>query len=226
MPLFQVSNFLSRLPAEMSSTLFAGASRTRLPADKVLFYAGDVGEGCYRLEQGLMKVVVSSPSGDERSIAILGPGSIVGELSVLDGLPRSASVIAIRDCVLQFISRELFDQCTRQHPEIFRYLTAMLALRLREADEVLAATSFMTVKGRLARAFLELSEHLGKKEGPGHIVIGHKISQRELAAIAGIARENVSRTLATWKRRKIVALSAGYYRITNMNALQDEMEGA
>jgi CRP-like cAMP-binding protein len=100
----------------------------------------------------------------------------------------------------------------------------MLALRLREADEVLAATSFMTVKGRLARAFLELAEHLGQKDNAGHVTIGHKISQRELAAIAGIARENVSRTLATWKRRKLVALSTGYYRILSMKAMKDEMD--
>ena len=82
-------------------------------------YAGDAGDGCYRLEQGLLKVVVSSPKGDERSIAILGPGSIVGELSVLDGLPRSASIIAIRDCLLQFVSRDAFERCTKEHPEIY-----------------------------------------------------------------------------------------------------------
>ncbi len=225
MPTFQVSNFLSRLPPEMSATLFAGASRSRLAPDEVLFFAGDFGDGCYRLEQGLVKVVVSSPNGDERSIAILGPGSIVGELSVLDNLPRSASVIALRECSLQFISRELFERCTRQHPEIYKYLTEMLALRLREADEVLAATSFMTVKGRLARAFLELAEHVGQKHGSGQISLDHKISQRELAAIAGIARENVSRTLATWKRRKIIALASGQYRILDMAALKNEMEG-
>src|SRR4051812_26123992 len=224
MPIFQISNLLSRLPAEISSTLFAGATRSRLPAEQVLFYAGDFGDGCYRIEQGLVKVVVSSPDGDERSIAILGPGAIVGELSMLDGLPRSAAVIALRDCSLQFISRDLFDKCTQQHPEIYKHLTAMLALRLREADEVLAATSFMTVKGRLARAFLELAEHLGQKDSAGHVAIGHKINQKELAAIAGIARENVSRTLATWKRRKIIVLSSGYYRIMNMKAVKEEMD--
>jgi CRP-like cAMP-binding protein len=100
----------------------------------------------------------------------------------------------------------------------------MLALRLREADEVLAATSFMTVKGRLARAFLELAEHLGQKDGSGLVTINHKISQKELAAIAGIARENVSRTLAAWKRRKMVGLSSGYYRIMNTKAIKAEMD--
>jgi CRP/FNR family transcriptional regulator len=226
MSLFQVPNLLSRLPAEISSTLFADATRIRLAADRVLFFAGDAGDGCYRLEQGLLKVVVSSPKGYERSIAILGPGSIVGELSVLDGLPRSASIVAIRDCLLQFVSRDAFERCTKEHPEVYRYLTTLLALRLREADEELAATSFMTVKGRLARAFLDLAEHIGHEDDAGIVTFSQKISQSDLAGMAGVARENVSRTLAEWKRRKIIRLSARRYCLTNVKALKREVDGA
>jgi CRP/FNR family cyclic AMP-dependent transcriptional regulator len=223
--LFLVPNVLARLPAEISATLFADATRVRLQADGVLFFVGDTGDGCYRLEQGLLKVVVSSSKGYERSIAILGPGSIVGELSVLDGLPRSASVVAIRDCLLQFVSRDAFERCTQEHPEIHRYLTTLLALRLREADEELVATSFMTVKGRLARAFLDLAEHIGTEDGTGAVTFSQKISQSDLAAMAGIARENVSRTLAVWKRRKIVRLASGRYCLTNVRALKREIDG-
>ena len=226
MPIFQVPNLLSRLPAEMSSTLFADPKRIHLPADQALFFAGDNGDGCYRLEQGLLKVVVSSPKGYERTIAILGPGSIVGELSVLDGLPRSASIVAIRDCLLQFVSRDTFNRYSKEHPEVYQYLTTLLALRLREADEVLAATSFMTVKGRVARAFLELAEHIGSEDGAGMITFSQKISQNDLAAMAGIARENVSRTLSEWKRRKIIRLTAGRYCLINVKALKREVDGA
>ena len=66
-----------------------------LAADQVLFLAGDPGDGCYRIEQGLLKVGIVGPSGAERILAILGPGAIVGELSTIDGLPRSASVTAV-----------------------------------------------------------------------------------------------------------------------------------
>src|SRR4051794_35897868 len=97
-----------------------------------------------------------SSRGDERILTILGPGSIVGELAIIDGLPRSATVVAIRDCKLSFISREAFASCIRDFPEISGYLISTLASRLREADEELAAASFLTVKARVARALLEL----------------------------------------------------------------------
>jgi CRP/FNR family cyclic AMP-dependent transcriptional regulator len=216
-------NLLSGLPPEISSALFSTATHTHLSAEETLFHAGDVGDSCYRLDRGLLKVVVSSPKGDQRTIAVLGPGSIVGELSVMDGLPRSASVVAIGDCQLQKINRDAFERCAKSNPEIFTYLAGLLIQRLREADEVLIATSFLTIKGRLARAFLNLAEHLGQKDAAGRITFDYKINQSDLAAMAGVARENVSRTLAEWKRRKIISVTGRRYRITNITMLRREM---
>jgi CRP/FNR family cyclic AMP-dependent transcriptional regulator len=99
---------LSVLPAELSAALFATARPHRLKADQILFTAGDAGDGCYRVEQGLLKVIVLSPSGGERILAILGPGALVGELAMIDARPRSASVSAARDSELSFISRSAF----------------------------------------------------------------------------------------------------------------------
>jgi CRP/FNR family cyclic AMP-dependent transcriptional regulator len=65
----------------LSAPFFDMAPLRELKAGAVLFAAGDTGDGCYRLEQGLLKVMVTSPSGEERIIAILGPGTIVGELA-------------------------------------------------------------------------------------------------------------------------------------------------
>ena len=166
---------------------------------------------------------MNSPHGDARIMSILGPATIVGELSMIDGLPRSATVIAIRDSALQFISRKAFEACTTAHPEICTYLMVTLAIRLREADEALAAASFLTVKGRVARALVELAQYLGQESGAGRIVLGHKFSQGELAAMAGVARENVSRTLGEWKERKIVTRSALYICLNDIAALHREM---
>ena len=94
----------------------------RLASDSVLFRAGEPGDGCYRLEQGLVKVVIASPLGEERILTILGPGAIVGELSMIDGLPRSASVVAVSDCTLSFVSRgkfESFMATIRSSPDIW-----------------------------------------------------------------------------------------------------------
>src|ERR1700745_2229408 len=97
---------LTRGVATLSAQLFYAAQLRHLKAGERLFAIGDPGEGCFLLEQGLLKATVASPLGEERIIALLGPGAIVGELSMIDGLPRSASVVAMRDCVLRFSSRE------------------------------------------------------------------------------------------------------------------------
>src|SRR5262249_8595042 len=124
----------------LSTSLFAGAASRHLKAGEALFVAGEPGDGCYRLEQGLLKVVVTSPQDEDRILAMLAPGAIVGELAMLDGRPRSASVFAVRDCELSFISRAAFEERTTRHPEIYQDLIKVLAIRLRETDETMAAT--------------------------------------------------------------------------------------
>jgi CRP/FNR family transcriptional regulator, cyclic AMP receptor protein len=211
---------LSRLPEPLSAQLFAGAKSCRLRVGDALFAAGDSGDGCYRLERGLLKVTITSPKGEERILAILGPGEIAGELSIIDRQPRSASVIAVKDCELSFVSQKNFEKITKQEPDIYRYLVSVLALRLRETDQAVAADSFLTVKARLARALLELTEYLGEDAGAGGVLIRHKINQRDLAAMAGVARENVSRALSDWKRRGLVTRSLGFYCLNDIATLK------
>jgi CRP-like cAMP-binding protein len=108
---------LSGLPERLFTTLFKHATKVRLRADKPLFLAGEVGDGCYRVEDGLLKITIVSRSGSERILAFVGAGAIVGELSVIDRLPRSASVIAVRIATLSFLSRANFEDVAKKHPE-------------------------------------------------------------------------------------------------------------
>src|SRR5262245_51898673 len=206
-----------------SSSLFEGAKRRWLKEGDPLFIAGEPGEGCYRLERGLLKVVLTLSEGKERILAMLGPGSIVGELALIDGGPRSASVFAVKDCELCFISRTTFEERTVRHPEIYQYLIKVVALRLRQIDQAIAADSFLTVQGRLARALLDIAKHLGEDDGGGGLVIRHKVSQNDLAAMSGLARESVSRVLNDWKRRQVVTRKSGFYCLSNIAALRSSM---
>jgi CRP/FNR family transcriptional regulator, cyclic AMP receptor protein len=220
MPKSTSKPMLSRLPEGMSAQLFARAKTRHLNAGDTLFSAGDACDGCYRLEQGLLKVVITSHWGEDRILAILGPGEIAGELSIIDRQPRSASVIAIKDCELSFITQKNFQGCTKQNPDIYRYLVNVLASRLRETDQAVAADTFLTVKARLARALLELSEYLGESSDARRVLIQHKISQKDLAAMAGVAREGVSRALSEWKQRDLVTRSSGFYCLNDITALK------
>jgi CRP-like cAMP-binding protein len=217
-------SLLSALPAHLSERLFDNATTVRLKTDEVLFLAGDAGDGCYRVDDGLLKVTMVSRSGTERILAFLGHNAIVGELSIIDGLPRSASVVAVRAAVLSFLSRAAFEDFAAKHPEIYKSLVTLIAARLRETDAALAAGSFLPLRGRVACTLLELAQDFGQDVGAGRIVIRQKIGQSDLAAMAGIARENVSRILNDWKRRKLVSRLSGYYCLENKAQLQNEAE--
>jgi CRP-like cAMP-binding protein len=217
-------SLLSGLPGHLAADLFGGAKPVRLKADEVLFLASDPGDGCYRIEEGLLKVSMMSRTGTERILAFMGPGSIVGELSMIDGRPRSAAVVAVRDATLSFLSRAAFEAFAQKQPEIYKSLVTLLATRLRETDTVIAAGSFLPLKGRVASTLLELAVHFGQDVGSGRVVIRQKIGQSDIAAMAGIARENVSRILNDWKRRKLVSRLSGYYCLENKAQLEQEAE--
>ena len=215
---------LSGLAPPLSTELFASAKLVRLAAGDILFRAGASADGCYRVEDGLLKVVMVSGSGAERILAFLGRGAIVGELSIIDGLPRSATVVAVRDATVSFLGRAEFEAFADKHPEVYKSLVRLLAQRLRETDTGVAASSFLSLKGRVARTMLELAEHFGQEVGPGRIVIRQKIGQNDLAAMAGIARENVTRVLNDWQRHKLVSRLSGYYCIENKAQLENQVK--
>ena len=221
-PIFK-SRF-SSVPEALSRPLFVAARPRELKAGEVLFAAGDAGDGCYLLDRGLLKVTVTSSWGEERTIAVLGPGAVVGELSMIDDRPRSASVVALNSCLLGFTNREAFAKCMATHPQAYQALVAMLAFRLRHADEILAATTFLTVKGRVARALVELAEYVGTPSGAGQIMLHEKISLADIAAMAGVARENVSRVMSEWRRRNLITGSPRYYCLNDIAALRREVE--
>jgi CRP/FNR family transcriptional regulator, cyclic AMP receptor protein len=216
------TRLLSELPTCLSTQLFAATELVRLRAGEVLFRAGDFGTGCYRVEDGLLKVTMVSRSGVERILAFLGRGAIVGELSTIDGLPRSASVVAVRDTAVNLLSRAAFEDFGEKHPELYKSLVRLLAQRLRETNTTVAASSFLSLKGRMARTLLDLAEHFGQDVGPGRIVIRQKITQTDLAAMAGIARESVTRILSDWQRRKLMSRLSGYYCLENKALLEHQ----
>jgi CRP/FNR family transcriptional regulator, cyclic AMP receptor protein len=216
-------NLFAELPAELSRRLFETAPITRLAADQTLFLAGDAGDACYRVEEGLLKASVSTADGGERILAIFAPGSLVGELSMIDGMARSASVTALRRSKLSRISRAGFEAVVRSDTEFCRHVVALLARRLRETNVALAAASFLPVQGRVARVMLSLATAFGNDVGDGRILVRQKVTQSDLAGMAGLARENVSRILKDWTDRSLVSRLAGYYCLENRAAIEREV---
>jgi CRP/FNR family transcriptional regulator, cyclic AMP receptor protein len=177
---------LGDLPPELADALFSKARNVVLEADRSLFMVGDEGNGCYRVEEGLLKASISAPNGSERILAIFAPGAVIGELAMIDGGARSASVTALRDSKLSFVGRATFEAFVQENPELCRQLVVLLARRLRDTNHALTATNFLSVKGRVASALLQLAEGFGRDVGSGRILVRQKVSQNDLAAMAGV----------------------------------------
>ncbi len=198
---------------------------SRLPRNQALFRAGDACDGCYRVIEGLLKVTAAAPSQRERILAILGPGR-AGRRAVADRR-RAAIGLGDRDpgsAGSASSTRADFETFAKAHPEVFRHISAVLARHLRDNNDALVATSFLSVKGRAARALLSLADAFGEDVGSGRILIHQKVSQGDLAAMAGIARENLSRILQEWMRNAVIKRLASYYCVENKAALEREAE--
>lgn len=121
------------------------------------------------------------------------------------------------------MSRTKFYECADKHPELYRHLLMVLASRLRDTNDVIAAESFLPLKGRVALTLIELAEHFGEPIEGGRIIIREKLGESDLAAMAGIARENVNSILADWENRKLITRAAGFYCV-DKSALQHEIQ--
>src|SRR5262245_1508299 len=122
-------SILAALPMDFVSALLARARPIRLQANKILFQKGDQGDGCYWLQTGVVKVTLPSSHGHglDRILGILGPGAIVGGLSVVDGLARSATVETMTNSRLLFVSRTSFVERLHEDESVYAALVRTLA---------------------------------------------------------------------------------------------------
>ena len=214
------SFMLGGLPHELSQGLAALARTQKLSTGQRLFAAGDPGNGFYAVLEGAMKVTLENQDGDEQALAMVGPGSIVGELSIFDGEPRSANVVAVKPTRVAFVNKTGFESFADDKPALYRHMLRIIVGRLRQANNVLAARSFLPLPGRVAQIILQFSDDFGKPIDDKRVLVHHKISQAEIAKLVGAARENVSRVLNDWRRAGTISRLSGYYCIEDRKALE------
>jgi len=214
------SALFESLPGDLLTRMFANARILNLAAKTELFAADSPGNECYRVEEGSLKVSVISKAGVERTLAIVGADSVIGELSMLDGQPRSATVTALTDCRLKYISRAEFQRFAAQEPSVYEHLTRLLVGIVRQTDSSIAAGAFLPIDGRLAWAFLQLAEEFGTANRDEHVAIGISLSQADIGNLAGISREQTSRILNKWIRQGIVSRTGSRYTILAIDLMR------
>jgi CRP/FNR family cyclic AMP-dependent transcriptional regulator len=172
----------------------------RLPRGGCLFTEGDRGERMYVVLSGTIKVAITAADGRENLLALLGPGDLVGELSLFDLGPRTATVTAVTDARLAALDHDELTDWLAHHPPAAELLLAALAGRLRRTNAALADLMFSDVPGRVAKTLLDLADRFGRPDESG-VLVQHGLTQEELSQLVAASRETVNRALADFASR-------------------------
>ncbi|HWP29356.1 MAG TPA: Crp/Fnr family transcriptional regulator [Chloroflexota bacterium] len=195
----------AELPPERIQELAQMVRRRTYHRGETIFHKGDPGSGLYILTGGQVKIVLPSETGEEALLAVLEAGDFFGELALFDGLPRSATVVAVQNAEVLVLHRDDFLGFVARNPEVAIALFGVLSRRLRAADELIQDAVFLDVPGRLAKRLLELAERHGRQTPQG-IAIELKLTQQDLAAMIGATRESVNKHLGWMRDRRLIAL--------------------
>ena len=165
-----------------------------------VFREGSPGDRLYVIGAGKVKLGHTAPDGREHLLAILGPGEILGEVSLYDPGPRTATATALAKTIVVELQHTDLLRVLDARPEISQHLLRSLAIRLRRTNDKVSDLIFSDVPGRVARALLELGARFGQQTDRG-LRVTHDLTQEELAQLVGATRETVNKALAEFSSR-------------------------
>ncbi len=194
--------------------------------ETVVLEGDDSVQALYLIASGSVQVYMTGVDGRETILSFLERGDFFGEMSLIDGEPRSASVRTVTDAQMLIIHRESFLKLIRQSPEIAMGLLSELSKRLRKANRQIGSLSTMSVSGRVAGTLLNLMEERGVRihtdNGSMVTVIHNRPTQQQLADMSGTTRETVSRICSLLVKTNAIAMTGKDIVIFDEGALQEK----
>ena len=185
--------------------------------DEFILEEGEPSEALYFVVSGVVKVLKTSAEGKEQILRLIPPGESFNDISVFDGGPNPASAQAMGLALLYGIRRDDMERIMREHPSVALNVIRVLSERVRHFVSLVEDLSFRPVIGRLAKILLEQAE-IGAESRP-------RLTQQEMAAMAGTAREMIGRSLRVLEENGAIRLDRHRISITDKESLR-EMAGA
>lgn len=174
--------------------------RKKYKKGNVILLEEEIGAALFVIISGKVKIIRSDEDGREVILSILGENDFFGEMALLDGLARSASVVAITKSELFMIHRRDFLKLLNDYPSVAIALLKELTMRLRKADTQIKSLSLKDATGRVANVILQLADDIGKIR-KGRVEIDQLPLQQDLANMAGTSRETISRVVHMFIRK-------------------------
>ena len=189
------------LPPDQLARLTPHLHALTLPAGATLMHEGQPAEALYVLVLGTAKVEAIEAGGRPVILALLGPGDLLGELSVLEQTTRTATVVALEETQLLWLDRATVQQALQRLPLLTLNLAHALARRLCVTNAQLRALATQDVFGRVARQLLALAEAYGEPTPSGAVRLPLRLTQSELAALVGASRVRVNQVLVAYQEQ-------------------------
>ncbi len=189
------------------------------PKHKILFHEGDPGGVLHVIQKGRIKIYLPDEEGHEVTLCLAGPGDVLGEVTVIDGGPRSATAEALEDTVTLTLQRQDLLRVLHESPAFALSLAQVLAERLRKTGRLLREVLFLDVEARLGNALVELASAEGRCED-GVLRLDAALSHVELASMIGASREATTRALRRLRERGLIRIEG---RVMALSPLLEEL---
>jgi CRP-like cAMP-binding protein len=195
------------------------ARQKALARKEELFHKGDEGSQIYIIAKGKLKALTTSVDGDDVVFSIMGPGEVLGEVALLGGTPRTATITAIESSDLLVIDRRDFMSFLKSHPDISVKLLYVIAQRLKRVSELVEDTLFLNLPLRFAKKLSALARVYGDRIDDG-VRVDLKLSQEEWGDLVGATRESINKQVRQWTEAGFVRVEKGYIVILEPKELE------
>ncbi len=181
------------------------------PAGTNLMAVEQPGEVVYIILAGTVKIHIDQEDGTEVILAILGPGDTVGEMSLLDGIGRSANAITQEETSVLWMDRRSFEQCLQEMPAVASNLMRLLSNRLRHANGQIQSLATLSIHGRVAYQILHFAHRYGRPIPDGSYHIPLRLTQSDIAGLVGASRVRVNQAIVQFKRHGYISVDGDYH---------------
>ncbi|SFB41443.1 CRP/FNR family transcriptional regulator, anaerobic regulatory protein [Cohnella sp. OV330] len=181
-------------------------------AQTILFRENDPGDSFFIVLSGTVKIYRTSPEGDEKILAVFNAGDSFGELSLIDGKPRSATAQTLEDAELVVMSRDHFLDMLKTHFDLNLVIMAEIVQRMRDTNDQVSDLMFFDVRTRVIKSLVKLANRFGERSDHT-IVVQMPLDRHELSQMAGVKIKELNEVLYDLEDRQLVKMYASYFEL-------------
>jgi len=182
------------------------AHRRIFPAGTNVLTVEQPGEAVYLILYGTLKIHVQDGERDV-ILSILGAGDLLGEMSLIDSVGRSANAVTLENSLMLWMDKRTFNYLVDEVPPVARNLVKIMSARVRLSDQLIQALATLDVNGRVARQLLAFAERYGREKELGEVEIPISLTQGDIADLVGASRKRVNQAMTLFKKQKFIRLN-------------------